>query len=154
MVTPLHYDPYCNLYNVYASSDPGVHAKHFVLFPPALSEYLARADGGSVLRNTSPLDLHLHLHSSRSTPRSASDDAFEIRIDPDSAPLRTREAVLGSGAALSCVVREGDTLFVPRRWWHRVENVALRDATGGLEAEAGGRGWTAGVGWWFLPRTL
>ncbi|CDO75853.1 hypothetical protein BN946_scf184833.g4 [Trametes cinnabarina] len=134
-VTPLHYDPYYNLYNVYASSAPSAHAKHFVLFPPSLSEYLSRADDGSIMRNTSPVELHL---------RRTDDGEFEVGLDEGSAPARVRDAVRGSG--LSCVLREGDTLFVPRRWWHRVENVALRE-----ESTSGG-GWTAGVGWWFLPR--
>ncbi|OJT08247.1 Lysine-specific demethylase 8 [Trametes pubescens] len=136
-ITPLHYDPYYNLYNVYASSDPNVHAKHFVLLPPDLSESLSRADG-SVLRNTSPVDLHLRGDSSG--------NAFDVLIDPSTAPLRTREALSESGGALSCVLREGDTLFVPRKWWHRVENVRLQDT------DAANPGWTAGVGWWFLPR--
>ncbi|KAI0674349.1 hypothetical protein C8Q78DRAFT_1075989 [Trametes maxima] len=140
-VTPLHYDPYFNLYNVYASSDPAIHAKHFVLFPPTLSEYLTRADDGSVLRNTSPVELHV-----LKTPPGAD---LEVALDPASAPERTRDAILGSDAALSCVVREGDTLFVPRRWWHRVENITLR----GSVPTTGGAGWTAGVGWWFLPRS-
>ncbi|KAI0777720.1 hypothetical protein BD413DRAFT_466972 [Trametes elegans] len=153
MVTPLHYDPYCNLYTMHASSDPFVHAKHFVLLPPtpALSQALARADR-SVLRNTSPLELHL-----RPRPGDPA-GSFAVAMDPASAPVHTRDAVRESGAALSCVVREGDTLFVPRRWWHRVENVALRPEVpdaGGDRAAAAARaevGWTAGVGWWFLPR--
>ncbi|KAI0646347.1 hypothetical protein C8Q79DRAFT_664261 [Trametes meyenii] len=139
-VTPLHYDPYFNLYNVYASSDPSVHAKHFVLLPPTLSQYLTRADDGSVLRNTSPVEFHV-----LRTPPGADP---EVAIDPVSAPERTRDAILESDAALSCVVREGDTLFIPRRWWHRVENITLPSGTG----STGGPGWTAGVGWWFLPR--
>ncbi|EIW55671.1 Clavaminate synthase-like protein [Trametes versicolor FP-101664 SS1] len=134
-ITPLHYDPYFNLYNVYASSDPSVHAKHFVLLPPDLSESLSRADG-SVLRNTSPVDLHLRADSS--------ENAFDVLIDPSTAPVNTREALSESGGAMSCVLREGDTLFVPRKWWHRVENVRLQDTAT--------PGWTAGVGWWFLPR--
>ncbi|OSD08062.1 Clavaminate synthase-like protein, partial [Trametes coccinea BRFM310] len=139
-VTPLHYDPYYNLYTVYASSDASTHAKHFVLFPPAASEHLSRADDGSVMRNTSPVDLHLR--------RSGGGDGFDVVLDPESASARVRDALLrGEGGALSCVVREGDTLFVPRRWWHRVENVALR------EGGAAWQGWTAGVGWWFLPRS-
>ncbi|KAI0635213.1 Clavaminate synthase-like protein [Trametes polyzona] len=145
-VTPLHYDPYFNLYNVYASSDPDMHAKHFVLLPPTLSEYLSRGDG-SVLRNTSPVDLHL-----RRDPASAPDASYEVAIDPRTAPLRTREAMEYTGAALSCVLREGDTLFVPRRWWHRVENVRLRETSTTALGADGPRGWTAGVGWWFLPR--
>ncbi|KAL1943972.1 hypothetical protein VTO73DRAFT_3790 [Trametes versicolor] len=134
-VTPLHYDPYFNLYNVYASSDPSVHAKHFVLLPPDLSESLSRADG-SVLRNTSLVDLHLRADSSA--------NALDVLIDPSTAPVNTRGALSESGGAMSCVLCEGDTLFVPRKWWHRVENVRLQDTAT--------PGWTAGVGWWFLPR--
>ncbi|KAI0360635.1 Clavaminate synthase-like protein [Trametes cingulata] len=135
-VTPLHYDPYFNLYNVYASSEPSVHAKHFVLLPPTLSEYLARGDL-SVMRNMSPINLHILRDGSA---------PFEVAFDP-STPSRTTEALAASGAAMSCVLREGDTLFVPRRWWHRVESVKLRDT--GSPADSG---WMAGIGWWFLPR--
>ncbi|KAI0664867.1 hypothetical protein C8Q70DRAFT_1049069 [Cubamyces menziesii] len=153
MVTPLHHDPYFNLYNLYASSDPSVHAKHFVLFPPTLSEYLARAEKGHIMRNTSLVDLRVH---ARSPPKGNSfvEDAFVISMDPDSAPSRTRDALLESGVAWSCVLREGDTLFVPRRWWHQVENVMLpQDNAGATPTTTGPAGWTAGVGWWFLPRT-
>ena len=152
-VTPLHYDPYFNLYNLYASSEPSVHAKHFVLFPPTLSEYLARAEKGHIMRNTSLVDLRVH---ARPPPEgnSFAEDAFAISVDTDSASSRTRDALLDSGAAWSCVLREGDTLFVPRRWWHRVENVMLpQDNAGATPTTTGPAGWTAGVGWWFLPRT-
>ena len=45
-----------------------------------------------------------------------------------------------------CVLREGETLFIPKGWWHRVENVSLsRDPHPTA-------GWTAAVSWWFLPR--
>ncbi|KAH9901327.1 hypothetical protein C8Q73DRAFT_786706 [Cubamyces lactineus] len=156
MVTPLHYDPYFNLYNLYASSEPSVYAKHFVLFPPALSEYLARAETGHIMRNTSPVDLHVHKRSS-GTPRPPQgnplEDTFVISMDPTSTPSRTRDALLESGAAWSCVLREGDTLFVPRRWWHRVENVTLpQDSAEATPTSTGPVGWTAGIGWWFLPR--
>lgn len=112
-----------------------------------------------MLRNTSPVDLHLRgdsLHTRR--PRrqksleglplgdhgNSSENTFDVLIDPSTAPMRTREALSESGGAMSCVLREGDTLFVPRKWWHRVENVRLQDTVT--------PGWTAGVGWWFLPR--
>ncbi|KAI0336472.1 Clavaminate synthase-like protein [Cubamyces sp. BRFM 1775] len=158
MVTPLHYDPYFNLYNLYASSEPLVQAKHFVLFPPSLSEFLARAEDGHIMRNTSLVDLHVHkrVAESEALPKEAhlAQDAFVISMDPDSAPSRTRDALLQPGAAWSCVLREGDTLFVPRRWWHRVENVTLpQNKTGATPASTSSVGWTAGVGWWFLPRS-
>jgi hypothetical protein len=55
-----------------------------------------------------------------------------------------RDAV--EGYAVTCVLRQAETLLIPRGWWHRVENVALHNGS----RERGG--WTAGLSWWFLPR--
>ncbi|KAI0682252.1 Clavaminate synthase-like protein [Earliella scabrosa] len=150
-VSPLHRDPYDNLYHLAASSMPPAHAKHFLLLPPALAEALAPRNG-CVSRNTSPFDVHV-----RKTSDTDVVSGFEVLVDPSSAPARTAQAVLSSGSALSCVLHEGDMLFLPRGWWHRVENVQVQAAgvprTPGVGGEhKGRRGWTAGVGWWFLPR--
>ncbi|KAH9950807.1 Clavaminate synthase-like protein [Amylocystis lapponica] len=141
-VTPLHYDPYLNLYHLHASSKPSTHAKHFTLIPPSVSDFIRRSDAYSTLRNTSDIDLTLRPASNS----SHSEGVFDVLIDP-ATPARAAEAIAAS--ALSCVLREGETLFIPRGWWHRVENVVL---AGGTQSADNHAGWTAGVGWWFLPR--
>ncbi|PCH37078.1 Clavaminate synthase-like protein [Wolfiporia cocos MD-104 SS10] len=142
-VTPLHYDPYMNLYHLEASSNPLSCAKHFLLIPPSAAEFVKRADDFSALRNTSSLDFSLcRRHSAHYKC------AFDI-VASSTVPERSSEVL--SSVALSCILREGETLFIPKRWWHRVENVSLLD-----EASEGSArsiaGWTAGIGWWFLPR--
>ncbi|KZT71073.1 Clavaminate synthase-like protein [Daedalea quercina L-15889] len=133
-VTPLHYDPYFNLYQVYASSDPNRYAKHIFLLPPDAREFVGRADGQHTLRNTSPIDLSLK--------PSPNGDDFVLVPEP-STPSHSVEAMLQLGC--SCVLREGETLFIPKGWWHRVENVILGEE---LPSDSG---WTAGIGWWWLP---
>ncbi|GBE84356.1 hypothetical protein SCP_0603350 [Sparassis crispa] len=137
-ITPLHYDPYMNLYHLHASSDPLTHAKHLTLLPPSVSEFVRRADGHASLRNTSAIDLQLR-------PRSGGSN-LQFDILTDSCPTRLVDAL--SLTALSCVLREGETLFIPRGWWHRVENVLLP----GRGPSSASAGWTAGIGWWFLLR--
>lgn len=135
-ITPLHYDPYFNLYQMYASAEPSRYAKHIFLLPPSASEFVKRADGQHSLRNTSSINLSLQ--------PSCSGDEFAVIAAPDT-PSRSVEAI--SGLGYSCVLREGETLFIPKGWWHRVENVVL-----GRDQPPSGSGWTAGIGWWWLPR--
>ncbi|KAH9919967.1 Clavaminate synthase-like protein [Epithele typhae] len=143
-VTPIHRDPYHNVFSLLASSAPDAHGKHFLIFPPSMNEVLTDA---TFSRNTARLDVVL-----RRTPGAM--DGFDAVLDANSAPRRVSEAVLDNGGALSCVLREGDTLFIPRGWWHRVENVEV-DGNSGPKAEdhEKRKGWTAGVGWWFLSRS-
>ncbi|KAJ2958045.1 hypothetical protein NUW54_g14557 [Trametes sanguinea] len=151
-VTPLHYDPYYNLYTVYASSDASVHAKHFVLFPPSTSEHLSRANDGSVMRNTSPVELHL---------RGLGGGEFAVGLDPTSTPARVKDALLSEECALSCVVREGGHALRPapvvasgrerqaargRRPWAGVDGgrrlvVTLRTARRRTKLRSPGRQW-------------
>ncbi|OCH86640.1 Clavaminate synthase-like protein [Obba rivulosa] len=169
-VTPIHHDPYANLYHLHASSAPQIHAKHFVLFPPSASSALSRTPG--VQRNTSAADLLLVPHAlpaplsslspvwsaSHASPAPPCRDATPDNHDPFAILAAPTEVL--PVRAWSCVLHEGETLYIPRRWWHRVENVALPEH-GGAQSRAaewwahGARraGWTAGVGWWFLPRS-
>lgn len=138
----MHYDPYFNLYHLHASSDPSLYAKHFVLLPPSSAEFVKRTDTHTTLRNTSAIDIYLRPRTSNGRVLR---DEFDVLVDP-ATPSRLAEHV--SAMAISCILREGETLFIPRGWWHRVENVSLLDT----EASRRDAGWTAGVGWWFLPR--
>ncbi|EMD36308.1 hypothetical protein CERSUDRAFT_95643 [Gelatoporia subvermispora B] len=186
LVTPIHHDPYANVYHLQASSAPCTYGKHFVLFPPSMSEHLTSPR--SVQPNTSSLDLRLVPHPRGIVERAGtSDDAYiptnkvadehisslshtpapmfleettETEHDPFSilVPLSTvttatvpSSSTIGalSTYALSCILHEGETLYIPRSWWHRVENVVLP----GSAPTTVTAGWTAGVGWWFLPRS-
>lgn len=129
--TPLHYDPYINLFRL-ACGSPTTASKHFLILPPTMSPSLKRAGHEGHLRNTSPVEFEL---------QGAQLDQGQVegvRLSPDSP---------GQGAvrdiakeAYHVTLRPGELLLLPERWWHRVENVGDR------------RGWTAGVGYWFLTR--
>ncbi|RDX54554.1 Clavaminate synthase-like protein, partial [Lentinus brumalis] len=152
-ISPLHSDPYCNLYTLHVSSDASTHAKHWLLLPPSLGKPLAPPSHGYAQPNMSPLDCRLRR-------RQDEDGGFDVLMDRTSVPGQTALDVLDAGVALSCVMREGDMLFVPRRWWHRVENVVLQgegartEGTGNVRQSGRSHGWTVGVGWWFLPRSV
>ncbi|KAI1798161.1 hypothetical protein LXA43DRAFT_11925 [Ganoderma leucocontextum] len=135
-VSPLHTDSYCNLYNLFVSSEPSLFCKHIVLLPPSASEYLTRMDD-AIRHSLSSSSGGQALVTTSSTWASTQGKYRQRRHTPCCRP-RARK---------SCVPHEGDTLFVPCRWWHGAENVV------GPSAAANGkkRGWTAGVGWWFLP---
>lgn len=138
-VTPFHYDPYMNLFHLQASSNPSRFAKHVMLLPPSSSPYLQHTErGSSVLGNTSKIKARLRHQTSQ-----LSEVDFECEVLSD-----TGDTVVEAMAeyARVCVLREGETLFIPKGWWHRVENVVL-DRNPRLTV-----GWTAGVSWWFLPR--
>lgn len=134
-MTPLHYDPYVNLFHLQASSSPGRIAKHVTLFPPSLSQLLERKTN-TALRNTSPHEFTLHRNLS----------AFDVFLENvNSLPDAAIEKL--SKHALTCIVHEGDTLLIPKRWWHRVENVDLFPDSAEKKV-----GWTAALSWWFLLR--
>lgn len=140
-VTPLHYDPYMNCFQLQAASDPTKHGKHVLLLPPSASSIVRSNPRTALQRNTSSVDFHLR----RSNPYTLDHDTVDVYVDS----LGSEDAQSLSSAALSCVLLEGDTLFIPRGWWHRIENIALTPADG-AESDCGG--WTAGMAWWFLFR--
>lgn len=118
----MHYDPYENLFHMQATSSPHL-AKHFLLLPPGV---VKQGDGRFLQKNTSSMKFALQRQG----------DGFGVTVEGSSS-----RAIQELG--LSCVLKEGETLFVPRGWWHRVENVWTCEG----DSEEGG--WTAGVGWWF-----
>ena len=139
-MTPLHYDPYINLFHLQASAAPKRFAKHVTLFPPSLS-HLLRRESHTTLRNTSP-----HKFGLCHTPPSPG--AFEVYLESKTNEKLVQEL---SKHTLSCVVREGETLLIPRRWWHRVENVDLMPEMEASKEEKN-PGWNVGVCWWFTVR--
>ncbi|TCD69594.1 hypothetical protein EIP91_007016 [Steccherinum ochraceum] len=135
-VTTLHHDPYMNCFQLAATSNSAGHGKHFLLLPPTISDILKPKPSSltrQIQRNTSHLNFSLH-HTPGGAP--------QVHVDQ----MEDADADLISSAALTCVLKEGETLFIPRRWWHRVENVALLPDEQGKTSD----GWTAGVAWWFL----
>ncbi|KAI0084622.1 hypothetical protein BDY19DRAFT_898144 [Irpex rosettiformis] len=138
-VTPLHYDPYINLFHLQASSASNDYAKHILLLPPSASELMRGSHAHSRHHNTSTLDFQLHTDGSHECPRFRVTASCGVSGTSKARDVIERDAV-------TCILRENETLLIPRGWWHRVENVALRDAS----CKHGG--WTAGLSYWFLPR--
>lgn len=126
--TPLHYDPYINVFRLAGSSGPDA-AKHFLIFPPSMSSHLKRGGDASSLRNTSPVQFDVH---------NAESDSPAVHFKPDSPSQGSFEQL--ADAAYAVTLRAGELLMIPERWWHRVENIGPSN------------GWTAGVGYWFLMR--
>ena len=138
-VTPLHYDPYINLFRLQASSAPYKYAKHVLLLPPSSSPLVKGSDTQRHQHNTSTLDFHLHPDESHGSPR------FRIAASLGASGTSEARDVIERDA-VTCILQENETLYIPRGWWHRVENVALQD----MSDKHGG--WTAGLSYWFLPR--
>ena len=139
-VTPLHYDPYINLFHLQASSQSCDYAKHVLLLPPSASDFVRGSDAQRRQHNTSALDFHLYPNGSCESPPFRIAASFGASEPPEARDIIERDAV-------TCILRENETLFIPWGWWHRVENVALQDASRGRG------GWTAGLSYWFLPRS-
>ena len=136
-----------NCFSLQAASDPTRFAKHFFLLPPSTSSIVRPpldSRSSHVQRNTSHLDFYLQ--NSHAAPVSSSTALDRVYVDG----LTDADAEKLSRIAMSCVLKEGDTLFIPRGWWHRVENVDMSWHHGSPEGLCGG--WTAGVAWWFLFR--
>ncbi|KAI0339303.1 Clavaminate synthase-like protein [Trametopsis cervina] len=138
-VTPLHYDPYINLFHLQASSAPDEYAKHVFLLPPTASPYVNGTGARKRQKNTATVDFRIHLGPSHVIPH------LQVAMEASQALVSDAVDAIES-SAVTCVLREGETLYIPRGWWHRVENIAMH---GGSGKQAG---WTAGVSWWFLPR--
>ena len=146
-MSPLHFDPYENLYTLHAVSEASLHAKHWLLLPASLGRLLAPRLDPRMQPNMSPLDFRI-------SRREGDEGNFDVLVDRASVPEDAVQYVLDANNALSCLMREGDMLFVPRRWWHRVENVVLKDDRDSTQERHSEKhaGWTVGIGWWFLSR--
>ena len=126
-MTPLHYDPYINLFSLAGSSSAGA-TKHFLIFPPEVNDLVKPGErAGRVGQNTSPLNFEVLRGGD------------EVRLSADSPSQGHADRL--AGAAMGCTLRQGEMLLLPHRHWHRVENLGARDD------------WTAGIGYWFRLRS-
>ena len=132
-ITPLHHDPYINLFQLASTSGPAA-AKHFLILPPSpeIASHLKRPDNQSFLRNTSPVDFVLNGDLERSTVDS-------VNLTQTS-PSQSHINDIGT-EAFSVTLKEGEMLLLPEKWWHRVQNIGSSN------------GWTAGIGYWFRKRS-
>ncbi|KAI0696613.1 hypothetical protein BC835DRAFT_854813 [Cytidiella melzeri] len=140
-VTPLHFDPYINLFHLQASSNPEEYVKHVILLPPTASRFVKGPHAQRRQHNTSALEFQIH----RDASHDISGFRVETSLDGTSDVREIRDVI--ERYAVTCLLRQGETLLIPRGWWHRVENVGLRD---GRREHCG---WTAGLSWWFLSRS-
>lgn len=130
-MTPLHYDPYVNLFRLADCSD-ATAGKHFTILPPSPSVSAILSRGGSGhLQNTSPVELEL-------CGRLQEGHVDDVIMSPDS-PSRSHFDTI-AGEAFGVTLRKGEMLLLPHRWWHRVQNLGSKQS------------WTAGVGYWFRFR--
>lgn len=111
------------------------------LLPPSTSTLMRQ--GHDIKTNRSSIKAGV-VHSSLldGTPGPSPDNplVLEVDADEDTASAIAKHAMVG-------ILREGETLFIPDGWWHRVENVCL------VPERQPTAGWTAAVSWWFLPRS-
>ena len=108
-------------------------AKHFLLLPPTpkITSYVKRPDNEGFLKNTSPIDFVLH-------GDLEAGDVASVNVTQGS-PSQSYIDVIGK-EAMSLILKEGEMLYLPERWWHHVQNIGSS------------KGWTAGVGYWFRSR--
>jgi Cupin-like domain len=116
------------------------------MIPPNFTKFVEQGGRPPFQRNTSRTDFTLR----RQPVSSGCSPEFELSVEDGTAP-HIIEAM--AKHATVCVLKEGETLFIPRGWWHRAENVWIGDRK--LDGdEAIMAGWTAGVGWWFRFNAL
>lgn len=130
-MTPVHYDPYINLFRL-ASTSSRYAGKHFLILPPteSINEALRPGDGTGQ-RNTSSVEFELV----RDGP---SLDAIKVDVVSDSLNDDSKELI--KKEAFGVTLKVGEMLLLPHRWWHRAENIGTPQC------------WTAGVGYWFRAR--
>ena len=113
-------DPYANVLTLHATASED-DRKHVVLWPP---------NARSLLQTDRPLQ------------RNLATVQLELGLDGS---CRIDEAAQDSAAQpLACSLRQGDSLWVPKGWWHAVRN--------GKASGASTSSWSAAIGAWFLPR--
>jgi Cupin-like domain len=105
-VTPLHSDPYENVFEIAEASQGAT--KHFCLFPPACSSVLAPPRG-----NTSKV-VEISLV-----------DVVESTVRLESGSLDESEVARLARDSQVALLARGDILVLPRRWFHRVQNCGL-----------------------------
>lgn len=131
-VTPLHHDPYVNLFRLASTSGPEA-AKHFFILPPTESiNQAVRPAAGQGQVNTSPLDFRLvGIEGIRN-------DTVKVQMTEKSPGQNAIEQIKSEAYGVS--LKAGEMLLLPHRWWHRVENIGAPTS------------WTAGVGYWFRKK--
>jgi hypothetical protein len=119
-VTPLHRDPYENIFVVAEASEDS--AKHVLLFPPACDAMLAPARGST----SKTVDVYLS-------------DVVKGAARLESDTLNETELAELAKSGLAAELAQGDMLILPRGWWHRIENV------GSSRSYVAGMAW-----WWLM----
>jgi hypothetical protein len=110
-VTPLHFDPTANWFALIDGSSGS--RKHFLLLPQAAQHTLSDLRQS---RNTFLLD-------------AQPNERGDVQLD-DAHPAPVQDLLQKD--ALQCLLEPGDSLYIPPRYLHRVENL--------------GTGWNAGMG--------
>ncbi|GAA97686.1 uncharacterized protein L969DRAFT_280703 [Mixia osmundae IAM 14324] len=120
-ITPLHHDPYDNLFELKEACRA---LKHFTILPKRLSHLLRSSEQQ---KNTSSVDFDI--------------SSGKLALSAASPSQKYAQEILN--AAQTCVLAPGDTLLLPRGFWHRVETISTDSAQ---------PGWAASIGFWFRMR--
>ncbi|ODO09988.1 hypothetical protein I350_02212 [Cryptococcus amylolentus CBS 6273] len=131
--TSLHHDPFENIYHVLAGS------KIFTLLPPIETAHLKqRFYAPSTLQRDENNDLVPVLDPALARPSSSSSSSFSSSRDgPPKIPWVASKQTPKSSRKIRVTLKEGETLYLPAGWWHRVEQ------------EEGDEGLVVAVNYWY-----
>ena len=123
----LHFDPFENLLTMIAGE------KHVHLFPPDRNEQLYE---GHIVEGRLEYSAATGTFSRRQLLQSTAMVMSPIDIRK---PNLERFPAFSDAVGMTCVIREGDALFLPAFWWHEVQSRPDDHAR------------NIAVNWWFAP---
>lgn len=141
-ITPLHFDPTANVFQIIATSEPEA-CKVLLLLPPKLTPLLERKSRSNMCKYTLKIGESglVEMDPGTKVPANLEDaikqEAIFAKLHQVEPSLACRVNIL----KVALLRVQGDIIYIPNRYWHQVETPFMDGSTV-----------VAALGWWHAKR--